>query len=232
MSGFWEHLVRWLGVGVAGLLGLFVLGEVVSRTLRHRRPALMPLYVAPRLNWAGRWRLFGTPEQVLDRAGVTPGLRVLEVGPGPGFFTVPLARRVADQEHGGGGSVTCVEIQPALVEMLQERLRATQTANVEVIQGDGRQMPLPANRFELVLLIDVLGETPDMPALFRECARVLKPGGMLAVTEEIYSTDFRLPRSVRRWAVGAGLAPAGQVGWPWWGYTVRYRKPETAPAQG
>jgi len=230
MSSFWVNAARWLGLGVAGMLGLFVLGEVVSRTMRRLHPALMPLYVAPRLNWAGRWRLFGTPEQVLDRAGVTPGLRVLEVGPGPGFFTVPLARRVAGQDS--GGSVTCIEIQPELVAMLRERLQAAATPHVEVVQGDGRQMPLPANSFDLVVVTDVLGETPNMPALFQECARVLKPGGILAVTEDIYSTDFRLPGTVRRWAVSADLAPVGQVGLPWWGYTAHYRKPATARDRG
>ena len=89
MSGVRVNLVRWLGVGVASIVGLFVLGEVVSRTLRRIHPALMPLYVAPRLDWAGRWRLFGTPEQVLDRAGVTPGLRVLEDGPVPASLPCP-----------------------------------------------------------------------------------------------------------------------------------------------
>ena len=128
--------------------------------------------------------------------------------------------------------MTCVEIQPELVGVLREQLRAAETPNVTVVQGDGRHMSLPENTFDLVFLTDVLSETPDMPALFRECARVLKPGGILAVTEDVYSTDFRLSRTVRRWALSADLAPVGQVGRPWWGYTARYRKPATERDRG
>jgi ubiquinone/menaquinone biosynthesis C-methylase UbiE len=166
--------------------------------------------------------LFGTPEQTLDRSGVEPGMRVLEIGPGPGVYTVPLARRVAAQ--GEQGSITCIEIQPEMIAMLRKRLQAAGVQNVEVIQGDGRQIPSPENSFDLVFLAGVLGETPDLPALFDECTRVLKPGGTLAVTEQVNDPDFRLPSTVRKLAANAGLEEAGQEGLAWWTYTARYRK--------
>ncbi len=207
---------------VLGVLAGFVLVQVVLRVLRRAAPEPMPWRLAPVLTTHWRSRLFGTPERVLDRAGVTPGMRVLEVGPGPGVYTLPLARRVASS--GEDGSVTCLEIQPQMIEMLRERLRDAGIENVEVIQGDGRQMPLPDESFDMVFLVDVVGEVPDKPALFRECARVLKPGGTLAVTEQISDPDFRAPSTVRTLAAGAGLGDEGRVGLPWWTYTARYRK--------
>ena len=96
--------------------------------------------------------------------------------------------------------------------------------NVEVIQGDGRRIPLPDSSFDLVFLAGVLGETPGLPALFGECARVLKPGGTLAVTEQVSDPDFRLPSTVRTLAADAELVEAGLAGLPWWAYTARYRK--------
>jgi len=149
-------------------------------------------------------------------------MRVLEVGPGPGVYTLPLARRVASS--GEDGSVTCLEIQPQMIEMLRERLRAGGMGNVEVIQGDGQQVALPDDSFDMVFLVDVVGEVPDKAALFRECARVLKPGGTLAVTEQISDPDFRAPNTVRTLATDAGLREESQVGLPWWTYTARYRK--------
>ena len=83
-----------------------------------------------------------------------------------------------------------------MITMLRERLRAAGIQNAQVVQGDGRQMPLPDDSFDLVFLVDVVGEVPDKPAFFRECARVLKPGGTLAVTEQINDPDFRLPSTV------------------------------------
>jgi len=215
--------LRWLWrIALASIAG-FLLFQLLRQYQRQRQPEPMPARFAPMLGNPLRWRLFGTPERILDRAGVIPGMRVLEVGPGPGFFTIPLARRVA--ALGKGGNVTAVEIQPEMVTLLREHLHAAEVDNVEVIEADGRQMPLPDNTFDLVFLVNVLGETPDTPALFRECARVLKPGGALAVTESVLRPDYHAPDTVRAFATGAGLTAAGQIGRPWWIYTARYRKP-------
>lgn len=217
---------RWLRRIVLGIMAvfvlLFVLQQGVLRILRRATPRPMPSRLAPVLTSPWRSRLFGTPEQTLDRSGVTPGMRVLEIGPGPGVYTVPLARRVAAQ--GEQGSITCVEIQPEMIAMLRQRLQDTGVQNVEVVQGDGRRIPSSDSSFDLVFLAGVLGETPDLQALFNECARVLEPGGTLAVTEQVSDPDFRLPSTVRTLATNAGLAEVGQAGLSWWTYTARYRK--------
>ena len=214
--------LRWLGRLVLGIVSLYLLTQVIGRVMRRLRPGLTPLRAIPSLNMPLRWKFFGTPERILDRAGISPGMQVLEIGPGPGFVTVPLAGRVSALT---GGSVTCVEIQPEMIARLGERLQTAQVPNVEVLQGDGRQLPLPESRFDVVLLIDVVGETPDELALFRECARVLKPGGVLAVTEQLMDPDFRLPRTMRKLASKVNLLDACYAGWPWWTYTVHFRKP-------
>ena len=183
----------------------------------------MPSRLAPVLTTPLRVRLFGTPERVLDRAGIRPGMRVLEVGPGPGVYTMPLARRVASSSA-DGGVATCLEIQPEMITKLRERLQVAGVRNVEIVQGDAQQMPLSSGSFDLVFLVDVVGEIPDKPVFFRECARVLKPGGTLAVTEQINDPDFRLPSTVGKLATDAGLREEGLEGLPWWTYTIRYRK--------
>jgi len=101
--------LRWLGSIVLVLAGIYILSAVVVRIMRRIRPGLTPLYAAPSLNMPARWRLFGTPAQVLDRAGIGPGMRALEIGPGPGFFTIPLAQRVST------GDSTCITtcLQPS-----------------------------------------------------------------------------------------------------------------------
>ena len=213
---------RWPSRIVLGGVAVFVLLQVVVRVLRRAAPGPMPSRLAPVLTTPLRSWLFGTPERVLDHAGVTPGMRVLEVGPGPGVYTVPLARRVASSGEDGG--VTCLEIQPEMITMLRDQLRAAGIQNAEVVQGDGRQMPMSDDSFDLVFLVDVVGEVPDKPAFFRECARVLKPGGTLAVTEQINDPDFRLPSTVGKLATDSGLREEGMEGLPWWTYTARYRK--------
>jgi ubiquinone/menaquinone biosynthesis C-methylase UbiE len=111
-----------------------------------------------------------------------------------------------------------------MIEMLRERLQAAGIGNVEVVRGDGRQMPWPDDSFDMVFVVDVVGEIPDKPTFFSECARVLKVGGILSVTEQISDPDFRLPNTVRKLATEAGLSDEERVGLPWWTYTARYRK--------
>ena len=213
---------KLIAVGLVGILTVFVLMQVLLRLFRRSAPEPMPWRLAPMLTTRLRSRLFGTPNRILDRAGVAPGMRILEVGPGPGMYTVPLAKRVGSL--GQYGKVTCLEIQPEMIAMLRDRLRAAGVDNVEVVQGDGRRMPLPESTFDLVFLVDVVGEVPDKPAFFDECARVLKPGGTLAVTEQISDPDFHLPSRVRMLAAVAELREDGQAGQPWWTYTARFRK--------
>jgi len=222
MDVFQIRPLRWLGRLVLGIVGLYLLTQVIGRIMRRVRPGLTPLRAIPNLNMPLRWQFFGTPEQILDRAGISHDMQVLEIGQGPGFVPIPLAGLVSAL---AGGSVTCVEIQPEMIARLSERLQTAEVTNVEVLQGDGRQLPLPESHFEVVLLIDVVGETPDELALFRECARVLKPGGVLAVTEQLMDPDFRLPRTLQILASKANLLDAGSIGWPWWTYTARFRKP-------
>ena len=214
--------LRWLGRLVLGIVGFYLLTQVIGRLMRRVRPGLTPRRAIPQLTMPARWQFFGPPEQILDRAGITPGMQVLEIGPGPGAVTVPLAQRVGALK---GGSVTCIEIQPEMIALLRDRLQSAEVSNVEVLQGDGRQLPLPENCFAVVLLVDVVGETADEPALFRECARVLKPDGVLAVTEQLMDPDFRFPRTMRKLAIKANFMDAGSVGVPWWTYTARFRKP-------
>src|SRR5215217_3589362 len=104
--------LRWPKRIVLTTVASFVLIQVVVRILRRAAPGPMPSRLAPVLTTPLRSRLFGNPERVLDRAGVAPGMRVLEVGPGPGVYTLALARRVASS--GEDGSLTCLEIQPEM----------------------------------------------------------------------------------------------------------------------
>src|SRR5436305_11247009 len=142
--------LRWLGRLVLGIVGFYLLTQVIGRLMRRVRPGLTPRRAIPQLTMPARWQFFGPPEQILDRAGITPGMQVLEIGPGPGAVTVPLAQRVGALK---GGSVTCVEIQPEMIALLRDRLQSAEVSNVEVLQGDGRQLPLPENCFDVVLLV-------------------------------------------------------------------------------
>lgn len=129
------------------------------------------------------WSAF-MAETVLPRAldGVTLGPQVLELGPGYGASTRPLAARVR--------SLTALESDP----LLAARLRA-ELGSVRVVNGDATSMAFGAGSFSAVVCFTMLHHLPGPAAqdrLFAEAARVLRPGGVFAGTDSRLSLRFRL----------------------------------------
>ena len=82
--------------------------------------------------------LFRDPYKALDAAGLEPGQKVLEVGCGPGFFTIPAARIVGEK-----GSVYALDVSPLAVERVQQKIEKEGATNVETILADAAQTGLP-----------------------------------------------------------------------------------------
>ena len=114
--------LRWPKRIVLGTVGIFLLVQVLIRVLRRAAPGPMPSRLAPLLTTPLRLRLFGSPKRVLDRARVTPSMRVLEVGPGPGVYTVPLALRVASSREDGKAKDKCSHTKLHRKEELEQKV--------------------------------------------------------------------------------------------------------------
>lgn len=96
------------------------------------------------------------------------GKKVLDVGCGPGWFTVQYAL--------GGADVTAIDLTPCAVELTQKHLAYKNvTANVQ--EANAENLPFEDEKFNLVISLGVLHHTPKTLEAFRECVRVLKPGG-------------------------------------------------------
>ncbi|MBK8900906.1 MAG: methyltransferase domain-containing protein [Anaerolineaceae bacterium] len=144
---------------------------------------------------------------LLDRAGVVPGMKVLDVGCGPGRITLPAAQRV-----GGNGEVIALDIQPAMLQRVQEKLAAQKVTNVRLLQagaGEGKTEP---EVFDRAFLVTVLGEIPDKTAALREIHNALKPGGILSITEVFPDPDIQTPGAIRRLAQEVGFEVNGKMG--------------------
>jgi ubiquinone/menaquinone biosynthesis C-methylase UbiE len=146
-------------------------------------------------------------ERLLDRAGVAPGMRVLDAGCGPGRLTLPAARRV-----GPTGEVVAVDIQEAMLRRVQEKLDAQAVANVRLVSAGLGEGQLEPASFDRAFLVTVLGEIPDKAAALREIYGALKPGGLLSITEVLPDPDFQTPGAIRKLAGAAGFVEARIVG--------------------
>ncbi len=192
--------LRRLGRGLLLAIGVwlvFFLGP--ARLLRKLRPSPIPAGVARLLDNPLR-RLITPPEREIERMGLQPGMRTLEVGPGPGFWTLAAAGRVGPQ-----GRVCAVEISPRLATLVAQKARRRGFSWVHVVVADARSLPLAEGAFDHAFFIAVLGEVPDPVRALKETRRVLRPGGQVTITEYLLDPDYSLPSTMRRRAEQAGL---------------------------
>ena len=163
-----------------------------GRLLVHSQDAV-PQYVMghskhERERLVGQSRLFGsfTRELFLD-AGITKGMRVLDVGCGVGDVSLLCADLV-----GPKGEVVGVDRDPLAVSAAQERLRATWIGGVEFLEGDLRTLDF-GTPFDAVVGRFVLMYTPDPAEALRALLPHLRPQGIMAFQEMDFSV---LPTSV------------------------------------
>lgn len=152
----------------------------------------------------------------LDRVALQPGETVLEVGPGPGAFTIEAARRVGPE-----GKVIAVDLQPGMIAKVEKKVREAGVTNVETHVASAYDLPLPDASVDRAFLVTVLPEISDPVKALREVRRVLKPGGVLSLTEEFYDPDYPRRVTTIRWAEAAGFELAARLG-NWWVYTLNF----------
>jgi arsenite methyltransferase len=126
------------------------------------------------------------PAGVVETLALRGDERVLEIGPGPGIFSVEIARRLPS------GRLDLFDVQPQMLEKVKRKLDRAGYRNADFHSGDaGDGLPFPGKTFDVAFLASVLGEVSDKPACVRSMRQVLKPGGRL-VFEEIFLDPDRL----------------------------------------
>jgi SAM-dependent methyltransferase len=161
-----------------------------------------------------RWALAKEPpylkwERLCQFLAPQPGERILELGPGTGMFSIPVAKRLEP-----AGTLDVFDIQQV---MLDHTLRVAAEQNVNNIvgtRGDAQRLPYPEDTFDAVFMVTVLGEIPNQEAALGELRRVLKPGGRLVVGEFVIDWHGVRLGSLKRRAERQGFRFERRVGYP------------------
>lgn len=119
--------------------------------------------------------LFRDPEKALNAAGLGSGQNVLEVGCGPGFFTLPAARIVGET-----GSVLALDVNPFAVEHVRQKIEAAGVTNARTLLANAAQTNLPDQSFDLAFLFGLARPIGDRDKMWSELHRLLKPAGILS----------------------------------------------------
>jgi ubiquinone/menaquinone biosynthesis C-methylase UbiE len=151
--------------------------------------------------WVEAPHPFITRERLRETLGPRPGERILEVGPGTGYYTLDVAEWV-----GPDGRVDILDIQQEMLDHTMRRAAERGSGNITPTLADATRMPHDDDSFDAAFLVTVLGEVPDQDAALRELARVLKPGGRLVVGELLGDPHYVALSSMRLRAAAAGLS--------------------------
>lgn len=142
------------------------------RELTFRTAETHKLEDPERLKWL-------PPDEILARIGLRRGMCVADIGAGTGYFAIPIARAV-----GESGRVYAVDFQPEMLNFLREkRTQPDAPGNIDPIVAEAAHTRLPDESCDLVFLANVWHELDDRQAALREFARILAPGGRLALID-------------------------------------------------
>jgi ubiquinone/menaquinone biosynthesis C-methylase UbiE len=128
--------------------------------------------------------LLRDPYKALNAAGLRPGQKVLEVGCGPGHFTIPAAKIVGDE-----GSVLALDVNPLAVAHVQQKIDAQQVANAQTLLANAAHTNLPEQSFDLISVFGVARPIGGMEPIWAEMHRLLRPDGTLAVEGRLQPPD-------------------------------------------
>ena len=122
-------------------------------------------------------RLFQNPERIL-RPYIKPGWTVLDVGPGMGYFTIPLAKLVGDS-----GKVIAADLQKKMLDGVYHRaLRVGLQDRIELLQSTSEKIGIN-EPIDFCLAFWMVHEVPDRPRFLGEISSGLKPGGLFLLVE-------------------------------------------------
>jgi ubiquinone/menaquinone biosynthesis C-methylase UbiE len=143
---------------------------------------------------------FVTRSRLREILSPEPDQRVLEIGPGTGYYALHAARWLEPD-----GTLDVLDIQQEMLEHTMRRAHALGISNIVPTRGDAQALPYPDGHFDAAYLVATLGEVPDKERALRELRRVLKRGGRLVVGEVLLDPHRVSFDELRRLTEAVGL---------------------------
>ena len=151
-------------------------------------------------------RIFLSPQKLIQRLDLKEDHLVLEVGPGPGYFSTHIAKKLKR------GRLVLLDIQQEMLDFAKRRLNKMKITNVDYKLTDGDSLALESNYFDRVLMVAVIGEVDNKEKYIKEIYRVLKEDGILSISELAGDPDKLSIDEIKSLASANGFKETGVFG--------------------
>ena len=151
-------------------------------------------------------KIFLSPNQLLERLNLEDDFNVLEIGPGPGFFSIRIA------QHLKRGKLVLADIQEEMLSISKRRIERKGLKNVEYKLLDGQKLDFSDKSFDRVFMVTVLGEVENQEEYIKEIYRILKDGGILSVSELVGDPDKMRTEQLKELVIPFGFKSYKQFG--------------------
>lgn len=160
------------------------------------------------------------PDKIFQRLHLEEGMKLLDVGSGPGRLALPAAKLV-----GKSGEVVALDLQSKMLKKLSVRAEDMRLDNIRVVNAGAGSGKTDKDYFDRALLVTVLGEIPNKNEALMEIYDSLKEGGILSVTEVIPDPHYTTINKVRALCHDAGFKEMDSFG-NWVAFTINFMKQE------
>jgi ubiquinone/menaquinone biosynthesis C-methylase UbiE len=164
--------------------------------------------------WVEAPHPFVTRGRLREALDPRPGERILELGPGTGYYSLAVAGWV-----GPGGRLDVADVQLEMLDHTIRRAAEAGISNIVPARADARKLPYEDATFDGAFLVATLGEIPDEDAALRELRRVLKPVGRVVVGELFGDPHMVTAGALARTAAETGFRVERRLGGRLWHYT-------------
>ena len=158
------------------------------------------------------------PNKIFQRLHLEEGMKLLDVGSGPGRLTLPAAKLV-----GRSGEVVALDLQSKMLDKLNVRAEKMQLDNIRLVHAAAGSGKIDNDYFDRALLVTVLGEIPNKHEALIEIYDSLTEGGILSITEIIPDPHYTTIKKVRALCLDAGFQEIDSFG-NWLAFTINFIK--------
>ncbi len=199
-------------------IGKFYMGREISFVMGH--------LAAQWLNRPGRIQE-EMPDAVVENMNLAPDEVVADIGAGSGYFSFRIAAKVSK------GNVMAVDIQPEMLQLIEQRMVAENVSNIERVLGEVDNPNLPAESIDAAIMVDAYHEFSHPYEMMSGIYRALKPGGRIFLLE-YRGEDASVPiRPLHKMTEAQAIKEMSMVGLEWtktldflpWQHMMIFSKP-------